>query len=219
MNVLLFGPPGAGKGTQAEAVVARLGVPHVATGDIFRRHLKEQTELGRLAKGFMDRGELVPDEVVCALVTDRLSQEDASGGVLLDGFPRTVAQGRILLDWLASNGRAVDLVLSLEVSPELLVARLSGRRTCRSCGRSYHAETGPPRVNGVCDACGGEVVQRDDDREDTVRSRLETYLRETAAVLPFLAQNCRVVRIDGSQSIGEVGAMVSTAIDQAQSSP
>lgn len=219
MNVLLFGPPGAGKGTQAEAIVARLDVPHVATGDIFRRHLKEQTELGRLAKGYMDKGELVPDQVVCALVTDRLAQPDASKGVLLDGFPRTVTQGEILLDWFSKHGRAVDLVLSLEVAPELLVARLSGRRTCRSCGRSYHVETSPPRVEGVCDSCGGEVVQRDDDREETVRSRLETYLRETAAVLPFLSERCPVVRLDGSQSIASVGAQVAAAIEQAQSAP
>lgn len=219
MNVILFGPPGAGKGTQAEAIVRALGVPHVATGDIFRRHLKEQTELGRLAKGFMDRGELVPDEVVCALVADRLAQADAADGVLLDGFPRTVVQGELLLKWLADHGRRVGLVISLEVAPELLIKRLSGRRTCRSCGRSYHVDTAPTSQEGVCDACGGEVVQRDDDRESTVRSRLETYLRETAAVLPFLSERCTVQKVDGSLPIDQVGALIGSALKGAESSP
>lgn len=212
MNVVLFGAPGAGKGTQAEAVRSALGVPHVATGDIFRMHLREGTDLGRLARGYMDRGELVPDEVVCALVTDRLSQPDAAGGVLLDGFPRTVRQAELLLNWLEERGRKLDVVLNLQVDAEALVRRLSGRRTCVACGRSYHVDHSPPVKEGVCDLCGGDVVQRSDDQEETVRARLQTYLRETAAVLPYLRERCLVRDIDGSRDIQEVRREVLDAL-------
>lgn len=212
MNVVLFGAPGAGKGTQAEAVRTALGVPHVATGDIFRMHLREGTELGKLARGYMDRGELVPDEVVCALVTDRLGQPDAAAGVLLDGFPRTVRQAELLLHWLEEHGRRLDVVLNLQVDADALVRRLSGRRTCTGCGKSYHVDHSPPARDGVCDLCGGEVVQRSDDQEETVRARLQTYLRETAAVLPFLRERCRVRDIDGSREIQEVREDVLAAL-------
>ncbi|MCK6505448.1 adenylate kinase [Myxococcota bacterium] len=213
MDIVLFGPPGAGKGTQAAAVCAAANVPHVATGDIFRKNLKEGTALGQLARGYMDRGELVPDQLVCDLVADRLSQADALGGALLDGFPRTVVQAELLERWLTAHGRRIDVVLNLVVPDEVLVRRLSGRRTCRACGASYHVDHNPPRTAGVCDACGAaEVVQRDDDREETVLARLQTYHRETAAVLPWLRARVAVTDVDGTLPIGVVQDLVHSAL-------
>jgi adenylate kinase len=204
VDVILFGPPGAGKGTQAADVSAHLGVPHVATGDIFRRHLKEGTELGVLARGYMDRGQLVPDAVVCDLVASRLAEPDAAGGALLDGFPRTVPQAELLVAWLNRNGRSVDVVLSLEVDFPVLVRRLAGRRTCMGCGATYHVDVNPPAQAGRCDRCGGEVIQRQDDAEATVLARLDTYRLETAPVLAWLETRSRLVRVDGAQSIDVV---------------
>ena len=223
MDVILFGPPGAGKGTQAVALSGELAVPHVATGDIFRRHLIEGTELGVLAKAYMDRGELVPDAVVVKLVAARLAEPDAQGGAVLDGFPRTVAQAELLVAWLGDNGRRVDLVLSLVVEAALLVRRLAGRRTCLSCGATYHVDVNPPLVAGLCDRCGGAVVQREDDRESTVQARLATYSRETAPVLSWLTERTRVVNVDGAQPIEDVraqlfGALASVTLDGPEAS-
>ncbi|NOY25868.1 MAG: adenylate kinase [Oligoflexia bacterium] len=213
MNIILFGPPGAGKGTQAAAICQRASVPHVATGDIFRRNLREGTPLGQLARGYMDRGELVPDSVVCDLVTDRLGQPDAQGGVLLDGFPRTVVQAALLSKWLDENGRKIDVVVNLRVPDDVLVKRLSGRRTCLACGATYHVDYNPPSTPGVCDVCGkADVVQRDDDREETVLARLSTYHRDTAAVLPWLQERVGVVDVDATRSIDDVGAAVLAAL-------
>lgn len=208
MDVILFGPPGAGKGTQASDVTDFLGIPQVSTGDIFRRHLKEGTPLGLMARGYMDRGDLVPDEVVVDIVASRLGEANCARGALFDGFPRTVRQAELLSQWLTAHGRQIDLVLNLQVPDELLVARLSGRRTCMSCGATYHAQNNPPRSAGVCDRCGGEVVQRKDDAEETVRSRLETYHRDTAPVLAWLAERLGVITLDGSRPIAEVGATI-----------
>lgn len=209
MDVILFGPPGAGKGTQANAVSTHLSVPHVSTGDIFRKHLKEGTELGQLARSYMDKGQLVPDDVVVNIVASRLEEADATGGVLFDGFPRTVRQAELLSEWLVAHGRKIDQVLNLEVPDAVVVARLSGRRTCLSCGATYHAEHNPPSTAGTCDRCGGDVVQRDDDREDTVRARIETYHRDTAPVLAWLRDNASVADIDANQAIDAVrGAVI-----------
>lgn len=213
MDIILFGPPGAGKGTQAKAISDRASVPHVSTGDIFRKNLKEGTALGQLAKSYMERGELVPDSVVCDLVTDRLSLADAAGGSLLDGFPRTVVQAELLLKWLRAHGRAIDAVISLEVPDAVLVRRLSGRRTCLGCGATYHVDANPPKVAGTCDVCGGEVVQRQDDQESTVAARIETYHRETAAVLPWLSQHAAVHRVDGTLDIDVVRDQVLSVVD------
>ncbi|RME20150.1 MAG: adenylate kinase [Deltaproteobacteria bacterium] len=215
MDIILFGPPGAGKGTQAKAICDKAGIPHISTGDIFRKNLKEGTALGKLAQSYMSKGELVPDEVVCDLVTDRLAQPDAAGGALLDGFPRTEVQAKLLRDWLREHGRDIDLVISLEVPDDVLVRRLSGRRTCLACGATYHVDYNPPAVEGVCDVCGGQVVQRDDDREETVRARLATYHRDTAAVLPWLSEHVRVVAVDGTRSIDEVRRAVLAALEPA----
>lgn len=199
--LVLFGPPGAGKGTQAAFLCEELGVPQVATGDIFRKHLKEGTELGSLARSYMDKGQLVPDEVVWDLVEYRLSEDDCSGGVLLDGFPRSVRQAELLMDWANRVGRKVDSVVALEVADEHLVSRLTGRRTCINCGGTYHVQYNPPAEEGVCNRCGGEVVQRSDDTVDTVQKRLATYHDQTAPVLDYFEKFGLVKRIDG---VGEI---------------
>ena len=208
MDVILFGPPGAGKGTHASAVSQHLSVPHVSTGDIFRRHLKQGTELGQLARSYMDRGELVPDDVVVDIVASRLEEADAARGVLFDGFPRTVRQAELLAAWLQRHDRAIDCVVNLEVADAVVVGRLSGRRTCMSCGATYHATNNPPARPGQCDRCDGEVVQRDDDSESVVRARIETYHRETAPVLAWLRENARVVDVDADQAIAAVQSEV-----------
>lgn len=212
MDVILFGPPGAGKGTQAGAVSVALGIPHVATGDIFRRHLKEGTELGRLAQRYMNEGQLVPDEVVVDIVATRLEELDASGGVLFDGFPRTVVQARLLVERLASLGRKVDAVVSLRVDDDVVVRRLGGRRTCLSCGASYHVEHKPPLTAGVCDNCGAAVVQREDDLEETIRSRLKAYHSQTAPVLAWLEDRTRVIDVAADQEIAAVQAEILSAL-------
>lgn len=213
MDVILFGPPGAGKGTQAAYIIRVLGIPQVSTGDIFRKHLKGNTPLGQLARGYMDRGELVPDDVVFDIVASRLEEEDCAGGALFDGFPRTVRQAELLGAWLDSRHRRVDLALSLHVPDEVVVGRLSGRRTCMSCGATYHVAFNPTAVEGVCDRCGGEVVQRKDDAEATVRARLETYHRETAPVLAWLGDRYGVTTLDGNQGIEVVERSIASCID------
>jgi adenylate kinase len=212
MDVILFGPPGAGKGTQATAVSGHLAVPHVSTGDIFRKHLKGGTELGRVARSYMDQGQLVPDDVVVDIVTSRLAEPDAQGGVLFDGFPRTVRQAELLAEWLTTNGRCVDRVVNLQVPDSVVVARLSGRRTCLGCGATYHVDHNPPATPGSCDRCGGEVVQRDDDREATVKARIETYHRDTAPVLAWLRRHSVVVDLDANQPIDVVRAEALAAL-------
>lgn len=216
MFVVLFGPPGAGKGTQAGAVCAALGVPHVSTGDIFRKHLKEGSELGLLAKGFMSRGELVPDAVVVDIVASRLLEADADRGALLDGFPRTVRQAELLVDWLVARDKALGLVLSLEVDDAVVVGRLSGRRTCNGCGATYHVQANPPVQNGVCDRCGGEVVQRKDDAEETVLNRIQTYHRETSPVLGWLRERVPTHAIQADAPIRDVQAQLEAAMASVQ---
>jgi adenylate kinase len=212
MDVILFGPPGAGKGTQATAICSALAIPHISTGDIFRRHLKEGTALGVLARSFIDKGQLVPDSVVCDIVASRLIEEDCAGGALLDGFPRTVAQAEMLSEWLSGQGRQVGAVVNLEVDDVILVARLSGRRTCLACGATFHVTHNPPTEGGVCDRCKGELVQRKDDLEETVRARLETYARETAPVLAWLKPRSTVHTVDGAQPIADVQGAILGAI-------
>ena len=212
MDVILFGPPGAGKGTQASGVSEALGIPHVATGDIFRRHLRDGTELGNLARRLCSAGQLVPDDVVVRIVATRLEEDDARGGVLFDGFPRTVPQAEQLARWLGEHGRRIDAVIDLDLADEVIVARLGGRRTCLGCGATYHVVANPPAREGLCDRCGGEVVQRDDDREDTIRARLETYHRETAPVLAWLREHATVHTVDASQPIDRVRADILAAL-------
>jgi len=212
MVLVLFGPPGAGKGTQAAVLSDELGIPQVATGDIFRKHLKEGTELGELAKSYMNKGDLVPDEVVWDIVETRLAQDDCANGVLLDGFPRSVRQAELLNGWLESVGKKLEIVTALQVPDDLIVARLVGRRTCLSCGATYHVEHNPTSVEGVCDRCDGNVVQREDDKEETIRARLATYKRQTEPVLTYFRGLDLVADIDGTGDIEAVSQRLRLAI-------
>jgi adenylate kinase len=213
MNIILFGPPGAGKGTQATALCEAYSVPQVATGDIFRAHLKNNTPLGQLARGYMNNGQLVPDEVVWKLVESRLSEPDCAGGVLLDGFPRTVNQAELMLAWFKSTGRELNRVLALIVPDEELVVRLAGRRTCLDCQATYHAQNNPPAVEGVCDRCGSNrVVQREDDSEETVRKRIATYHRETSPVLAFFQEQGLAREVQGIGEISDVADRLRQAL-------
>lgn len=204
MNVVLLGPPGAGKGTQAERVAKSCDVPHISTGDMLRDSVAKGTELGKLAKGYMDRGELVPDDVIIGIVKERLLEPDAEKGFILDGFPRTLAQAVALESELSSLGRKIDFVVNIEVSDEEVVRRISGRRICRSCGKPYHVEFNPPKVEGVCDACGGQLYRRADDEPAAVRKRLEVYHEQTAPLESFYEQRGLLVSVDGGKSVEEV---------------
>ncbi|MGI5485836.1 adenylate kinase [Microtetraspora malaysiensis] len=204
MRVVLVGPPGAGKGTQAQFIASHLSIPKISTGDIFRANVSGGTELGKLAKGYMDRGDLVPDEVTVAMVRDRLSEKDAQQGFLLDGFPRNVPQAQILQKMLAEFGAGLDIVLELVVDDEEVVRRLAGRRTCRQCGKVWHVDFDPPSVADVCDACGGELFQRDDDREETIRRRLEVYQEQTSPLVNFYSDEGILVRVNATGPVDEV---------------
>jgi adenylate kinase len=209
MLLILLGAPGAGKGTQGALLAERLGIPKIATGDILRDAVRRGTELGRKAREYMDAGELVPDEVILGLVRDVLSSEEAAEGAILDGFPRTVPQAEALQGILAQSGRSIDAVVEIDVGDEVIVRRMSGRRSCAECGRVFNVHTEPPRREGVCDACGGTLVQRDDDREETVRRRLEVYRASTAPLVEFYrAAGARQVRVAGDRPIDAVQAEI-----------
>ncbi len=216
MDVILLGPPGAGKGTQAAALAETTGLAHVSSGDLFRDNIKRQTELGLLAKGYMDRGVLVPDEVTIRMILDRLAQPDARQGVIFDGFPRTDAQARALDEALAAQGRQINLALQLNVDSEELVRRLSGRWICRVCQTPYHSITNPPAVPGVCDRCGGELYQRDDDRPETVRTRLKVYFDQTKPLEEHYRRAGILKAIDGNQNIEQVSQELRSAIERAR---
>ncbi|NPA90140.1 MAG: adenylate kinase [Chloroflexi bacterium] len=204
MVIILMGPPGAGKGTQAKRLAQELGIPHVATGDLFRENVHKGTPLGKLVQGYMERGELVPDDVTIALVIDRLSQPDCAKGALLDGFPRTLPQAKALDERLAELGWCIHIVPNIQVREEILLRRLSGRWICRNCGAVYHIEFRPPSKPGVCDVCGGPLYQRPDDRPETARQRLRVYFEQTEPVLHYYARQGLLVEIDGERSIDEV---------------
>lgn len=215
-RLVLLGPPGAGKGTQAAFLTQRYGVAHVATGDILREAKRAGTPLGLSAKGYMDRGELVPDEVVIGLVRERLAHPAVKEqGFLLDGFPRTVAQAEALDALLAELGTPLQAVLNLKVNPESLTHRLTLRRSCPKCGGVYHLENRPPKVAGRCDACGGELVQRPDDAEETVRNRLAVYTRQTEPLIAYYARQGLLREIDGEQPIETVREAIVGVLEQA----
>lgn len=204
MRIVLVGPPGAGKGTQAQFLAQNFSIPHISTGDIFRANVSQGTPLGVQAKSYMDAGDLVPDEVTNAMVRDRLAADDARGGFLLDGFPRNLEQAQVLEGLLTELDSRLDVVVELEVARAEIVDRLSGRRLCRSCGRAAHVLFAAPRTEGVCDHCGGELYQRDDDQEDAVRRRLDVYTNETEPIVDFYAQRELLVRVPASGDVSEV---------------
>lgn len=202
--VVLLGPPGAGKGTQAEILSEKLGLAHVSSGDLFRENIKNQTELGKLAKTYMDRGDLVPDDVTIAMVRDRLSRPDCAKGALLDGYPRTPAQAQALSKMLNDLGGKVDVVPYIRVDEEELVRRLSGRWTCRAEGHIYHEVSNPPKKAGVCDVDGSELYQREDDKRETVERRIRVYFEQTAPLIDYYRNESSLVEIDGAQPIENV---------------
>lgn len=204
MNIILMGLPGAGKGTQAEFMIEEFKIPHISTGDMFRAAVKEQTEMGVAAKSYMDKGLLVPDEVVIGIVRERLSKEDCQNGFLLDGFPRTVAQADALEKTLVEMGRTIDHVVDIEVPKEELMARLTGRRICKQCGASYHVIFNAPTEEGKCDKCAGELYQREDDNEKTVATRLDVNIEQSAPLLAFYKEKGVLRNINGLQAIDKV---------------
>lgn len=214
MIIILLGPPGAGKGTQAGAIAEKFNIPHISTGDIFRANLKQGTPLGLEAKKYMDAGALVPDELVVRLVGDRLDAPDAAGGALLDGFPRTVVQAEALADYLKAKGRGVDACICLNVPDDVLVSRLSGRRMCRECGAGFHVEFSPPPADGRC-PCGGQVYQRDDDREETILNRLKVYHEQTSPLVEWYGRKGLLRSIDGQGPVAEIQKRIFAALNAA----
>lgn len=214
MNLIMLGPPGSGKGTQAKRLTERFGIPQISTGDILREAVKEGTPLGKEAKRYMDEGKLVPDEVVVGIVRERLKEPDCEKGFILDGFPRTVAQAEALDRILEEMGRKIDHVIDIEVSEDELLKRLTGRRTCKRCGAMYHIIFNPPKRDGICDQCGGELYQRDDDREETIKARLKVYREQTAPLIDYYEKRGLLRRIEGSGKIDEIEERILKAIGE-----
>ncbi|TDQ34730.1 adenylate kinase [Aureibacillus halotolerans] len=206
MELILMGLPGAGKGTQADKIKKKYGIPHISTGDMFRAAIKEQTPLGREAKAYMDKGDLVPDEVTVGIVGERLSKEDCNNGFLLDGFPRTLAQAEALEHIMSQLGKSLDHVLHINVDENKLMDRLTGRRICPECGATYHVLFNPPKQEGICDLDGAELIQRDDDTTEKVKNRLKVNMKEMAPLLDFYGQKGYLVTVDGDREIESVFA-------------
>lgn len=204
MNIMLFGAPGAGKGTQAKFIIEKYGIPQISTGDILRAAIKEGTAMGLEAKKYMDEGKLVPDSTIIGIIKDRLSMEDCKKGFILDGFPRTLAQAEALEVLMKEMGIKLDKVISLNVPDELIVGRVTGRRVCKDCGGSFHTEFNPPKKDGVCDFCGGELIQRKDDTAETVTKRLQEYHAQTAPLFDFYMERGVLVDLDGTKDINEI---------------
>ena len=204
MNIILMGLPGAGKGTQASEIVKKFPIPHISTGDMFRKAIKDETDLGKEAKSYMDRGELVPDEVTVGIVKERISEDDAKKGFLLDGFPRTIEQAEALNSIMSELDRNIDAVINIEVPEEELMNRLTGRRICEKCGTTYHLVFNPPKVDGICDIDGGKLYQREDDNPETVSNRLSVNVKQSKPILEYYNNKGVLKNIDGSKDIDEV---------------
>lgn len=214
MRLVLLGPPGVGKGTQASAIVEKYNIPHISTGDIFRANIKEGTELGKEAKEYMDKGLLVPDQLVVSIVKDRLSKPDCENGFLLDGFPRTENQAEVLEAELLKMGIKLNKVVNIEADKDILIQRAIGRRICKECGASYHISFNPPKVAGICDLDGGTLYQREDDIEDTVATRIEVYLNQTQPLISFYEKRGLIVNIDGTKPIDETFNAIIDALER-----
>lgn len=204
MKLIMLGGPGAGKGTQAKKIAEKYTIPHISTGDIFRANIKNNTELGKKAKEYINQGLLVPDELVVDLVVDRLGQEDAKKGYVLDGFPRTIPQAEALTKALKEKNEEIDYAVNIEVADEVIVNRMAGRRACVTCGGTYHVEFNPTKKEGICDACGGELVLRDDDKPETVQKRLEVYHKQTQPLIDYYTTAGKLVEVDGTQEVNKV---------------
>ena len=214
MNIILMGLPGAGKGTQASEIVKKFPIPHISTGDMFRKAIKDETNLGKEAKSYMDRGELVPDEVTVGIVKERISEDDAKKGFLLDGFPRTIEQAEALNNIMSELDRNIDAVINIEVPEEELMNRLTGRRICEKCGTTYHLVFNPPKVDGVCDIDGGKLYQRKDDNPETVSNRLSVNVKQSKPILEYYDEKGVLKNIDGAKDIDEVTKDVIDILDQ-----
>ncbi len=206
MKIVMLGVPGAGKGTQAKRIAAKYGIPHISTGDIFRANIKEGTELGKKAKAFMDAGQLVPDELTLGLVMDRFAKDDCKNGYVLDGFPRTIPQAEALTKALEDKGEKMDFAIDVDVPDEVIVKRMSGRRACVKCGGTYHIEFNPTKVEGICDACGGELTLRDDDKPEVVQKRLDAYHEQTQPLIKYYSDKGILKSVDGTQDMDKVFA-------------
>lgn len=212
MKIILLGPPGAGKGTQAANIVESYKIPHISTGDIFRKNIKEGTELGKKAQEYMNQGNLVPDELTCSLVASRLSEPDCKEGFMLDGFPRNIFQAEYLDKYLSENKLSLDTVVNIEVDPGLLVERACGRRICKTCGATFHVKFNPSKVEGICDVCGSNLTQRPDDNEETVSQRIQVYLSETKPLVDYYTEKGIIANINGDQDINKVFEDIKAAL-------
>ena len=204
MKIIMLGAPGAGKGTQAKKIAEKYSIPHISTGDIFRANIKNNTELGQKAKTYMDKGELVPDELVVDLIMDRFKEADCANGYVLDGFPRTIPQAEALDKALADNNEAVDFAINVEVPDENIINRMSGRRACVGCGATYHIQFNAPKVEGVCDTCGEKLILRDDDKPETVKNRLSVYHEQTQPLIDYYSKKGVLAEVDGTQAMDDV---------------
>jgi len=214
LRLIVFGPPGAGKGTQAERIAKKFGIPHVATGDVLREAVAKKTELGVKARGYMERGELVPDGIVVGIVEERLRRPDCKRGFVLDGFPRTLAQAEALDEMLKNLETKIDAVINLETSEGEIVKRLSNRRTCRVCGAVYHLIFNPPKNPGRCDACNGELYQREDDKEEVIKKRLKVYRTQTKPIIQHYQERGVLRTVDGNKSIDEVSKTIGKLLEK-----
>ena len=214
MKVIMLGAPGAGKGTQAKKLAAAYSIPHISTGDIFRANIKEGTELGKKAKAYMDAGQLVPDELVCDLVVDRIQQDDCKNGYLLDGFPRTIPQAEALDAAVEKLGEKIDYAVNIDVPDDNIINRMSGRRACVGCGATYHIVFNPPKVEDVCDVCGKSLILRDDDKPETVKTRLDVYHAQTQPLIDYYAGRGVLVTVDGTQNMDKVFSDIKDILDK-----
>jgi len=212
MHITMLGAPGAGKGTQADTLSQKMNLPHIASGDLFRRALEEKTEVGLLAKSYMNKGELVPDEITIRMILERINQPDCASGCLLDGFPRTLDQAKALDKALIEQGKSIDEAIYIEVPTEELVKRLSGRWLCRTCQTPYHMVNSPPKTPGKCDKCGSELYQRSDDKEETVKERLNVFFAQTVPILDYYKKQNKLIRVNGHLGIQEVAREIISAL-------